>query len=80
MLSTVLNRPKGAGGTAFERLAAKLWKEAPTIVEYGETTKKKATLYSTKPKGMMAFAPEWEYDGQDGMAQVRTTSASRRRT
>ena len=80
VLSTVWNRLKGPGGTTFERLAAKLWKEAPTIVEYGETTKKKAIAYAVKLKGMLAFAPEWEYDGQDGMSQSRTTSASRRRT
>ena len=71
VLSTVWNRLKGAGGSAFERLTARLWKEAPTIVAYGESSKKKATLYAAKLKGMVAFAPEWEYDGQDGMAQVK---------
>ena len=40
-------------------------------MEYGETTKKKATAYAAKPKGMISFAPEWEYNGQDGMAQVK---------
>ena len=70
VLSTVWNRLKGGGGATFERLTAKLWKEAPTIVEYGVTTKKKAAAYSAKLKGMMAFAPEWEYDGQDGMSTV----------
>ena len=60
VLRTVWNRLKGSGGTTFERLAAKLWKEAPTIVEHGETNKKKATAYCAKLKGMMAFAPEWE--------------------
>ena len=58
VLSTVWNRLKGKGEATFTRLAAKLWKEAPTIVEYGETTKKKSTAYTAKPKGMMAFAPE----------------------
>ena len=41
MLSTVWIRLKGGGGATFERLTARLWKEAPTIVEYGETAKKK---------------------------------------
>ena len=68
MLSTVWNRLKGAGGATFVRLTAKLWKEAPTIVEYGETAKKKATIYAVKLKGMMSFCPDWEYDGQDAMA------------
>jgi hypothetical protein len=67
VLSTVWNRFKGTGGTTFPRLTAKLWKEAPTIVEYGETTKKKAAAYNAKLKGQLAYAPEWEYDGQDGM-------------
>ena len=71
VLSTVWNRLKGAGGATFVRLTAKLWKEAPTIVEYGETAKKKATLYAAKLKGMMPFCPDWEYDGQDAMAQVK---------
>ena len=71
VLSTVWNRLKGKGGTTFGRLAAKLWKEAPTIVDYGETNKKKATAYCVKLKGLMAFAPEWEYDGQDGMTSVK---------
>jgi hypothetical protein len=70
VLSTVWNRLKGKGGTAFARLAAKLWKEAPTVVEYDETAKKKSTAYAAKLKGMLAFAPEWEYDGQDGMSTV----------
>ena len=71
VLSTVWNRLKGKGGTTFARLAAKLWKEAPTILEYSETTKKKPAAYTAKLKGMMVFAPEWEYDGQDGMSTVK---------
>ena len=63
VLSTVWNRLKGSGGTAFERLAAKLWKEAPTIVEYGETTKKKAKAYCAKLKGMM-------HNGRANLAKI----------
>ena len=40
-------------------------------MEYGETAKKKATLYAVKLKGLMAIGPDWEYDGQDAMAQVK---------
>ena len=40
-------------------------------MEYGEATKKKPTAYIAKPKGMMAFAPEWEYGGQDGMSTAK---------
>ena len=80
VLSTVWNRLKGAGGSAFERLTAGLWKEAPTIVGYGETSKKKATLYAVKLKGMMAFAPEWEYDGQDGMAPKNNFEGKNKQT
>ena len=43
VLSTVWNRLKGKGGTTFARLTAKLWKDAPTVVEYDETAKKKST-------------------------------------
>ena len=44
VLSTVWNRLKGAGGATFERLTARLWKEAPTIVEYGGTSKRSRIL------------------------------------
>ena len=40
-------------------------------MEYGETTKKKSAAYTIKLKGVLAFAPEWEYDGQDGMFTVK---------
>ena len=42
VLNTVWNRLKGTEGAAFVRLTAKIWKESPTIVDYGETAKKKA--------------------------------------
>ena len=71
MLNTVWNRLKGTEGATFVRLTAKIWKESPTIVDYGETAKKKATLYAAKLKGLMAIGPDWEYDGQDAMAQVK---------
>ena len=71
VLSTVWNRLKGAGGTTFERLTAKLWKEAPTVIEYGEANNKRTSAYCVKLKGMLAFASEWEYDGQDGMATAK---------
>ena len=71
VLSTVWNRLKGKRGTTFARLAAKLWKEAPTVVEYDETAKKKSAAYAAKLKGMLAVAPEWEYDGRDGMSTAK---------
>jgi len=71
VLNTAWNRLKGKEGTIFVRLTAKIWKEPPTIVEYGETAKKKATSYAAKLKGLMAIGPDWEYDGQDAMAQVK---------
>ena len=71
VLNTVWNRLKGKEGAKFTRLTAKVWQEAPTIVDYGETAKKKATLYAVKLKGLLAIAPEWEYDGQDAMTQVQ---------
>ena len=52
VLSTVWNRLKGKGGSTFARLAAKLWKDAPTVVEYDETAKKKSTAYAAKLKDM----------------------------
>ena len=33
--------------------------------------RRRSTHYAVKLKGMMAIAPEWEYDGQDGMYQVK---------
>ena len=71
VLNTVWNRLKGTEGATFVRLTAKIWKESPTIVDYGETAKKKATLYAVKLKGLMAIGPDWEYDGQGAMAQVK---------
>ena len=71
VLNTVWNRLKGTEGATFARLTANIWKESPTIVDYGETAKKKATLYAVKLKGLLAIASEWEYDGQGAMAQVK---------
>ena len=33
------------------------------MVEYNEASKKKATAFAVKVKGLLAFAPDWEYDG-----------------
>ena len=77
VLRTVWNRLKCKGGTTFARLAAKLWTEAPTVVKYDETAKKKSTAYAAKLNGMLAFAPEWEYDGQDGMSTSRGINVGR---
>ena len=33
--------------------------------------KKNATAYGVNVKGILAFAPDWEYDGQDGIATVK---------
>ena len=71
VLSTVWNRLKGKEGAKFTRLTAKIWKGPPTVIDYDVTAKKKATLYAVKIKGLLAIAPEWEYDGQDAMNQVK---------
>ena len=71
VLNTVWNRLKGKEGAKFTRLTAKIWKGPPTVVDYDETAKKKATLYAVKLKGLLAIASEWEYDGQDAMTQVK---------
>ena len=71
VLSTIWFRLKGKGGSAFARLTANLWKETPTIADYDETAKKKSTAYAAKLKGMVAFASEWGYGGQDGMSTVK---------
>ena len=69
-LSTISGRLKGKGGF-FDRLTTNLWSEPPTIAEYDETVKKKTTAYAVKVKGMLAFAPDWEYDRQDGMTTAK---------
>ena len=71
VLSIIWGRLKGKGGSTFDRLTTNLWNEPPTIVEYDETAKKKTTAFAVKVKGMLAFAPDWEYGGQDGMATVK---------
>ena len=38
---------------------------------YDETAKKKAAAYAVKVKGLLAFAPDWEYDGRDGLSTVK---------
>jgi hypothetical protein len=71
LLSTIWGRLKGKGGSTFGRLTTNLFAEPPTVVAYDAMAKKKATAYGVKAKGILAFAPEWEYDGQDGMAIVK---------
>ena len=71
VLSTVWGRLKGMGGATFSRLTTNLFADPPTMVEYDETAKKKATAFAVKVKGLLAFAPDWEYDGQDGMSIVK---------
>ena len=72
VLSTIWGRLKGKGGSTFGRLTTNLFaEEPPIVVEHDEMAKKKATAYGVKVKGILAFAPEWEYDGQDGMATVK---------
>ena len=55
----------------FARLTANLLADPPTMVEYSETSKKKVTAFAVKVKGLLVFAPDREYDGQDGMAVVK---------
>ena len=38
---------------------------------YDEADRKKATAFAVKVKGLLAFAPDWEYDGQNGMTTVK---------
>ena len=71
VLSTVWGRLKGKGGTTFNRLTTNLFANPPTIVEYDETAKKKATAFAVKGKGLLAFAPDWEYDGQGGLSTFK---------
>ena len=71
VLSTIGGRLKGKGGSTFGWLTTNLFAEPPTVVAYGEMAKKKATAYGVKVKDILAFAPDWEYDGQDGMATVK---------
>ena len=71
VLSTIWGRLKGKGGSTFDRLTTNLFAEPPSIVAYDEMAKQKTTAYMVKVKGMLAFAPDWEYDGQDGMATVK---------
>lgn len=71
VLSTVWGVLKGMSGATFARLTANLFADPPTMVEYSETSKKKATAFAVKVKGLLAFAPDWEYDGQDGMSVVK---------
>ena len=71
VLSTVWGRLKGKGGSTFGRLTTNLFAEPPTVVAYDEMAEKKATAYGVKVKGILAFAPDWEYDGQDGMATAK---------
>ena len=71
VLSTAWGRLKGMGGTTFSRLTTNLFADLPTIVEYDETAKKKSTAFAVKVKGLLAFAPDWGYDGQDGMSIVK---------
>ena len=72
VLSTVWGRLKGKGGSTFGRFTTNLFAEPPTAVAYDEMAKKKATAYGVKAKGILAFAPEWEYDdGQGGMATIK---------
>ena len=70
-LRTVWARLKGMGVATFDRLATKLFTEPPTSVEYSDSSKKKATAFGVKMNDMLPFAPEWEYDGQDGMAVAK---------
>ena len=71
VLSTIWGRLKRKGGSTFDRLTTNLFAEPPTSVAYDETAKKKATAFAVKVKGLFAFAPDWEYDSQDGMATVK---------
>ena len=71
VLSTIWGRLKGKGGSTFGQLTANLFAEPPTVVAYDEMAKKKATAYGVKVKGILVFAPEWEYDGQDGMTTAK---------
>jgi hypothetical protein len=71
VLSTIWVRLKGRGGSTFDRLTTNLFAEPPTIVAYDETAKKKTVAFAVKVKGLLVFAPDWEYDGQDGMTTVK---------
>ena len=71
MLSTIWGRLKGKGGSTFDRLTTNLFAESPTIVAYDEMAKKKSTAFAVKVKCMLLFAPDWEYDGQGGMATAK---------
>ena len=68
VLSTVWGRLKGMSGATFARLTTNLFADPPAMVEYNEATKKKATAVAVKVKGMLAFAPDWGYDGQGGVS------------
>ena len=68
VLSAVWGRLKGMSGATFTRLTTNLIADPPTMVEYDETAKKKKKAFTVKVKGLLAFAPDWEYDGQDGMS------------
>ena len=71
ILRTVWGRLEGMSGATFAGLTTNLFADPPTVVEYSESSKKKATTFAVKVKGMLAFAPEWEYDGQDGISVVK---------
>ena len=72
VLSAVWGRLKGMGGTTFSRLTTNLLFADPlTMVEYDEMSKKKSTAFAVKVTGLLAFAPDWEYGGQDSMPIVK---------
>jgi hypothetical protein len=71
VLSTIWGRLKGISVATFARLTTNLFADPPTMVKYSETSKKKATAFAVKVKGLLALAPDWEYGGQDGMSVVK---------
>ena len=71
VLSTVWGRLKDMSGATYARLTTNLFADPSAVVEYSETSKKKATAFAVKVKGLLALAPDWEYDGQDGMSVVK---------
>ena len=46
------------GGATFSRLTTDLFADPPAMVEYNEATKKKATAFAVKVKGMLTFTPD----------------------
>ena len=80
VLNTVWNRLKGKGGTTFARLATKLWKEAPTIVDTARPPRRSRRLTLPSSRARWLSHPSGSTTVRTACPQSRTTSASRRRT